>query len=252
VERHRAICLNGVTPADVTYRSFAAALGADAELRLKDLEGYAAEFPIGYSLETEVLGIARVARDAKWARFHLVGYSGGASAALAFAAARPQAVVSLSLIEPVFVGNDASWSDAYAALLASVDDALRAPLEKRPAAFFRALSAPGRLPPAQPAAGQPDWLIPRSERQGWMWPRWRDGSLGPNRLEPFHRSVYVAVGGRSRVAFMEIARWLARQSANTIVDVYDERSHFDPPHVADAERFATAVQKNWERAVAAW
>jgi hypothetical protein len=171
--------------------------------------------------------------------------------ALAYAAARPYAVVSLSLIEPVFVGNDASWSDEYASLLVSVDDALRAPLEERPAAFFRALSAPGRLPPAQQAAGQPGWLIPRSERQGWMWPRWHYPKLGPNRLEPFHRSVYVAVGGRSRLAFMEIARWLAHKSANTTVDVYDERSHFDPPHVADAERFATAVQENWERAVAA-
>jgi pimeloyl-ACP methyl ester carboxylesterase len=123
VERHRAICLNGVTPADVTYRSFAAALSVDAELRLKDLEGYAAEFPTAYKLETEVFGISRVARDAGWARFHVVGYSGGASVALAFAGARPQAVLSLSLIEPVFVGNDASWSDEYAALLASIDDA---------------------------------------------------------------------------------------------------------------------------------
>jgi len=251
MERHRAICLNGVTPADVTYRSFAAALGANAELRLKDLEGYAAEFPIGYKLETEVHGIDRVATDAGWARFHLVGYSGGASVALAFAAARPEAVLSLALIEPVFVGNDASWSDEYAGLLASIDDALRVPLEKRPASFFRALSAPGRMPPGQPSASQPDWLIPRSERQGWMWPHWRDPKLGPHRLMPVHRSVYVAVGGRSRAAFMEIARWLASTSLGTTVDVYDERSHFDPPHVADAERFAAAVYDNWERAVAA-
>ena len=82
MERHRAICLNGVTPAEVTYRPFASALGTDAELRLKDLEGYAADFPMEYNLDTEVRGISRLAMDAKWERFHLVAYSGGASVAL--------------------------------------------------------------------------------------------------------------------------------------------------------------------------
>ena len=247
---HRAICLNGVTPADVTYRPFALALGMNAELRLKDLEGYAADFPMEYNLDTELLGISRLAIDANWERFHLVGYSGGASVALAFAASHPQAVISLSLVEPVFVGNDASWSDEYAALLASLDKALSAPLAERPAAFVRALSPQGRRPPAQPAGSQPGWLIPRSERQGWMWPRWRDADRGPYRLVPNGRPVYVAVGGRSRSAFLEIARWLADQSRAAVVDIYEERSHFDPPHVAEAERFASAVLENWRRAAA--
>ena len=251
MEPHRAICLNGVTPADVTYRPFALALGTDAELRLKDLEGYATDFPTDYNLDTEVLGISRLAMDAKWERFHLVGYSGGGSVALAFAAAHPESVVSLSLIEPVFVGNDASWSDEYSAFLGSLDEALSAPLATRPAAFFRALTAPGRPPPPQPLGGQPDWLIPRSERQGRMWPRWRDTERGPQRLVAGGRSVYVAVGGRSRSAFQLIARWLADQSPGAIVEIYEERSHFDPPHVAEAERFALAVRENWERVASA-
>jgi pimeloyl-ACP methyl ester carboxylesterase len=64
-----------------------AALGADVDAVPKELEVYAtSEPPPGYSLDLEVDGVTREADAHGWTRFHLVGYSGGGSAALAFTA----------------------------------------------------------------------------------------------------------------------------------------------------------------------
>jgi hypothetical protein len=72
---HKAICLNGVTPAEVTYRGIAEALAGRAVLLLKDLEGYANEYPTNYDWETEVTAIARVTAKSGWQQFHVMGYS---------------------------------------------------------------------------------------------------------------------------------------------------------------------------------
>src|SRR5439155_1648437 len=70
-----------------------------------ELEVYAGEEPpADYSMATEVGGIARVAKEAGFDRFHLVGYSGGGAASLAYAAANPERLASLAVMEPAFAG----------------------------------------------------------------------------------------------------------------------------------------------------
>jgi pimeloyl-ACP methyl ester carboxylesterase len=74
-----------VLPAGLAYGALLAELGADVEPRPKELEVYAGDAPPSdYSLATEVAGITRVADDAGFERVHLVGYSAGGAAALAF------------------------------------------------------------------------------------------------------------------------------------------------------------------------
>jgi len=137
---HKAICLNGVTPAEVTYRGFAEALAGRAVLLLQDLEGYASDYPTNYDWETEVTAVARLTAKRGWQQFHVMGYSAGASVALGFACSFPDHVQSLSLIEPWFVDNDVSWSKECAKLLESVDAALNLPLQERFAAFLQAFT----------------------------------------------------------------------------------------------------------------
>jgi pimeloyl-ACP methyl ester carboxylesterase len=243
---HKAICLNGVTPAKVAFAPLAAALEGQAELILKDLDGYAADFADDYGPKTELEAIRRLAEAAGWDRFHLLGQSFGASVALAFAREHPQRVISLALVEPPFVGNDCSWSETYAGLLAALDQALQTPLVERPLAFFRALTAPGQALPLSATGAPPEWLLPRSERQGRMWPRWRDGTRGPLQLLPPVRDVYVALGGRTHPGFRAVAEWLGARVPSAVIDVYPERSHFDAPHVAEAPRFAQALLSMWD------
>ena len=69
---------------DLAYGSLVAALGSDADVAVKDLEVYASpEAPADYSLDLEVEGVLDEADELGWGRFHLAGYSGGGTAALA-------------------------------------------------------------------------------------------------------------------------------------------------------------------------
>jgi pimeloyl-ACP methyl ester carboxylesterase len=80
-----------VLPAEHAYGALIAALGPDVEAVEKDLEVYATPEPSeDYGLEVEIAGVLRQADAYGWERFHLVGYSGGGAASLAFAAARPE------------------------------------------------------------------------------------------------------------------------------------------------------------------
>ena len=99
-----------VLPAELAYGGLIAELGSDVEAVAKDLEIYAApEPPDDYGLEVEVAGVLREADGRGWDRFHLVGYSGGGAAALAFAAAQPERLASLALLDPAWAGT---WDSA--------------------------------------------------------------------------------------------------------------------------------------------
>ena len=109
-----------VLPAELAYGGLIAALGSDFETVAKDLEVYGApEPPDDYGLELEVEGVRREADGRGWDRFHLVGYSGGGAAALAFAAAQPERLASLALLDPAWAGTwnlspaeQAAWSSS--------------------------------------------------------------------------------------------------------------------------------------------
>ena len=93
-----------VLPAELAYDSLFAALAPDDAVA-KELEVYATpEPPPDYTLDLEVEGIVREASGRGLERFHLVGYSGGGAAALAFTAREPARPLSLALLEPAWAG----------------------------------------------------------------------------------------------------------------------------------------------------
>jgi len=83
----RVILLPGsVLPGELAYGSLVAALDS-TDAVVKELEVYASpEAPPDYTLDLEIGGVLRDADERDWEQFHLVGYSGGGAAALAFAA----------------------------------------------------------------------------------------------------------------------------------------------------------------------
>jgi pimeloyl-ACP methyl ester carboxylesterase len=101
MEPIRAILLPGaVLPADLAYTPLVEALGHNVQAVPKELELYKGEEPpAGWTLDTEVDGVLREADARGWQTFHLVGYSGGGAAALAFAAKHPERLQSLALLE---------------------------------------------------------------------------------------------------------------------------------------------------------
>ncbi len=98
-----------VLPADLAYRALLETLGDEVEPMAKELEVYAGEDPPpDYTLAVEVEGILRTAEAAGFDRFHLVGYSAGGAASLAFAARHPERLRSLALIEPAEAASPAA------------------------------------------------------------------------------------------------------------------------------------------------
>ena len=239
----------GVMPAALAYGALIGALGDDVEAIAKELEVYAGpEPPPDYTLEHEVAGVLRTARDAGFDRFHLVGYSGGGASSLAFAARHPQRLLSLALIEPAWMGN-AGLGPEEQALWREFDRIGSLPAEQMMPAFVALQLAPGVEPSPPPPGPPPPWMATRPAGLRSFISAFRSGTLDLERLRSFDRPVYFARGGRSNPDYY--ARMAERASEifpDFTLDVFEDRHHFDPPHRIEPERTARALRAHWARA----
>jgi hypothetical protein len=74
-----------------------------------------------------------------------------------------------------------------------------------------------------------------------------DYDLSYDRLKKFSRPAYIAVAGFSNPVEMRKADILKSLRPNLQVEVYQDRSHFDPPQWEEPERFARALTSLWQR-----
>ena len=150
-----------VLPAALAYGALLDALPEGTHAVAKDLELYAAdELPAGYTLDIEGDGIRRAAAEAGFERFHLAGYSAGGAAALRFATLEPERLLSLTLLEPAWAGNQRR-TPAEQELQAEFAHAMALPAEERMRAFVGLQLAPGVEPPAPPPGPPPPWMASR-------------------------------------------------------------------------------------------
>ena len=240
----------GVLPAQPAYQALLAALGDDVDARAKDLEMYAGETvpPPGYSFDVEVEGIRRVADEAGFETFHLVGYSAGGAASLVFASRHPGRLRSLALLEPGWAGREGQTPEE-AAVFARFRALRGLPADEVMPAFVRHQLAPGVAPPPAPPGPPPPWMPSRLAGIGWF-------TAGLDTVEPdfevlreFARPVYFALGGRSNPdLYARIASRLSRIFPDFTLDVFEDRHHFDPPHRVEPIRLAAALRDLWRRA----
>jgi pimeloyl-ACP methyl ester carboxylesterase len=247
------ILLPGVVlPADLAYGALVEALGDQVEAVAKDLELYAAAAPPGdYSLDTEVAGVLREADARGWERFHLVGYSGGAAAALATAARHPTRLASLGLLEPAWAG---AWdrSEAELALWREFEKLDALGPDEFMAAFVQLQLRPGVAPPAPASGPPPAWMAKRPAGIRAFMRTFATYDLDRESLRRFDRPVYYALGGLSNPdQYGEMAERLSRVFDDFTLEVFEERHHFDPPHRSEPERLARSLCTLWERAEAA-
>jgi pimeloyl-ACP methyl ester carboxylesterase len=246
----RVILLPGaVLPAEAAYKNLLAELGGDVDARIKDLEVYAADRPpADFSIDTEARGIARVAGEAGFERFHLVGYSGGGASCLAFTAAYPDRVLSLALLEPAWAGNEELSPEEREAqaFFRSLRDL---PPPEFMASFARYQLKPGVKPPPPPDGPTPPWMAKRPAGLKAIIAAFDKGHLDLARLRRFPRPVYFALGGLSNADYFgRMAARLGGVFPDFTLETYPERHHFDPPHRAEAANVADALRRLWLRA----
>lgn len=234
----------GVMPATISYGPLLNILADEADVIAKDLEVYAGDAPpADFGLGTEVEGIRRVADEAGWPTFHLVGYSGGGASALAFAARYSERLSSLALIEPAWIGNQGRSPEEIAAAK-EFDRVMALPPEERLEPFMRATLRPGvefQFMPGPP----PPWMSKRPAGLAAFTRAFKAYDLNLERFRDFRQPVYVAVGSLSSVAEERKAERLAAHFPNLRVEEYEGLHHFNPPQRAAPERFAQALRTLW-------
>lgn len=247
----QVILLPGIVlPAAAAYGGLLAELGSDVDAAAKDLEVYATPTPPrGYSLDTEVAGALRLAQARGWDRFHLVGYSGGGSAALAFTAAHPERLWSVALLEPAWAGNGDDISQAHRTLWQEYARLADLPDDQFMASFMRLQLRPDVVPPSPPPGPPPPWMAQRPAGIRALLDTFQTYDLDSEALRGFEQPVYFALGGLSNPdQFGEEAERLARVFPNFWLEVFPERHHFDPPHRVEPQALASSLRSLWRRA----
>jgi pimeloyl-ACP methyl ester carboxylesterase len=248
----RVILLPGIVlPAQLAYGGLISELGSDVEAVAKELEVYAGQVPPeDYGLELEVAGVLREADERGWDRFHLVGYSGGGAAALAFAAAHPQRPASLALLDPAWAGT---WdlSPAERAVWREQEQIARLPDDQLMPSFVRLGLRPGVPIPSPPPGDPPSWMATRPAGIRAILGAFGRGSIEREALSTFDHPVYCALGALSNPDhYAEITERLGRVFPDFELEVFEDRHHFDPPHRAEPERLAQSLRSLWRRAEA--
>jgi len=241
----------GVMPSELAYGPLLNLIGDQIQPILKELEVYAPDAPPpDYGLEMEVEGIGRVADAVGVKRFHLVGYSAGGASSLAFTAKYPERLSSLALVEPAWIGaltpEDAEdWAELRRLMILPPDERMRA--------FMRWHMRPGVEPPTMrmPPGPPPPWMAKRPAGLDAIFGAFNTYHLDQNRFRQFKRPVYYALGNLSTRFFERAAKTLAGLFPDMQIEEYEGRSHFDPPHRAEPERFARALLELWARGDAA-
>ena len=194
----------------------------------------------GYRLDDEADGAVRVADLRGWDRFHLFGFSGGATAAIVTALRRPDQVATLAVVEPATIGND-PWHPEEVEYWRRLDEIQLLPDPARQEAFRLMLMAPGEpLPPLGPP---PAW----TEQDFVIQAALREPGFVSQDLAGIRQPTLVISGGRSHPRFALVAERLTEVLPDVKPVTFPDRSHLSSPQTNEPARVTQLVQQLWER-----
>ena len=191
-----------------------------------------------YGLTTEVDAVNAAAQARGLSRYHLFGFSAGATVALAATLALGDAVQSLTLLEAAVIGDD-DWHPAETAFRASLAAVLALPPEQRIPAARQLFARPGEpLPPLGPPA-------PWDARSDILEDMLAQVGFTSSDLAAITVPVLAISGGRSNPIFQLKDERLVQVIPHARAVVFSDCSHLDPPHRAEPARFAELLTDFW-------
>jgi pimeloyl-ACP methyl ester carboxylesterase len=244
--RPTCIFLPGIiAPAVVRYAALIRALGENAEPYVKELEVYAlTPPPAEFSIADEVEGLLNDVRRAGLERFHLYGHSGGGAVALAFTAAHPKMVMTLTLDEPAF-----DFSPEMRAELRGHGELQRLmrddPAQAMPRFMQLELKSGVEFqPPATGAAPLPN----RPGGIAAMLRAFEHDEIDLGALQAFQGPVLYTRGSLSAERYERSARRLAQIFPDFREVVFDGLHHLNTSNQAEPERVAALLLDLWSAA----
>ena len=233
-----------IAPAAVRFARLLEALGDDVDAVPKDLEVYGGPSvpPPGYSLDTEIEGITRVADEHGFGRFHLYGHAGGGACALAFTAVQPERVLTLALDEPATDFSPQDLGEIKEVFLPM----LELPPDQQLPAFLRAQMREGVEPPPPREGPPPPWMANRPAGVAAFVRTLSEADVPVERLKAFDRPVYYSHNSLSNETWDRKAKRLGELFPNMTVELYEGLSHLNSSHAAEPERVAAALRRLWD------
>ena len=191
-----------------------------------------------YSLITEVGAVSAAAQARGLSRYHLFGFSAGATVALAAALALGQAVQSLTLLEAAVIGDD-DWHPVETAWRAGLAAVRALPADQRAQAFRHMLMRPGEpLPPLGPP---PPW----DARTEMLEDMLAQVGFTSSDLAVITQPVLAISGGRSTPRMRHQDERLVEVVPQAKAEVFSECSHLSPPHRVEPARLAEMLIDFW-------
>jgi pimeloyl-ACP methyl ester carboxylesterase len=226
----------GTDFAGTAIGAFADRLRARFEVTLLGLRVWGLAPGEPYDMEVETAAVASAAGSGP---VHLAGFSAGATVALAAALALGDAVRSVALLEPAFIGDD-DWGPAEADWRAAIGS-LRATATTEGKEGFRSmLMAPGATPP--PSRGQAAWDF-RDDLLGAMLAT--DTGFRSSDLTAIRAPVLLIRGGQSAARFGLVARRLEAVCPAASEHVFPALHHLAPPFREEPEELARLLLGFW-------
>jgi pimeloyl-ACP methyl ester carboxylesterase len=229
--------------AGTSVSSFAERLTGRATLTLKGLEVWGVGPGEPYDMRTEVDGVAHAARAAGLNRYHLFGFSAGGTVALAAALALGDAILTVTVLEPAFIGDD-DWDPVEARWRSGLSALWDLEAGERTAAFRRMLMRPGEpVPP--PRAEPPAWDAHDRLLEDMLE---RHTGFTSDDLRAVAKPTLVITGGRSDPRWELVAARLIDVMPDARAEVFPDLHHFNAPFRAEPERLADVLTTFWDRA----
>ena len=237
-----AVFLPGlVMPADLRYAALFHELGDARALIAQDLA--VATASSGYSMEAEIRALDDLARARGIDRFHLYGHSAGGAVALAYAAARPERILSLALDEPATDFSDEDlrrpeWSEMRRVRELSFEDGM---------VLFRRLQVGSDVSPALPPV-TPRWMRAGPQRIAAFSRAVTAHRVAPQRYARFGGPVLYTYGTLTAPRFAETAARLVGAFGALETVRYDGLHHLHSGHQDRPAAVARSLGRLWERA----
>jgi len=191
-----------------------------------------------YGLDVEVSAVDAAAQAHGLARFHLFGFSAGATVALGAALALGDAVQSVTVLEAAVIGDD-DWHPSETAWRAGLVAVRALPAQERGRAFRQLMMRPGE---PLPSLGPPPPWDSRTDRLEDMLAQVGFTSTD---LTAITQPVLAIHGGRSHPRMQQQNERLVQVIPHAKAEAFSERSHLSPPHRAEPARLAEMLSDFW-------